>query len=43
MFIFDVLFGLCVVAALALAWLLSPAGVLFVIGWRATRRVRKDR
>lgn len=37
---FDLLHWLLVLLVLPFVWLLSPAGLLFVIGWRATRRPR---
>jgi hypothetical protein len=37
---FDLLHWLLVLAALPFVLLLSPAGVLLLIGWRATRRPR---
>jgi hypothetical protein len=38
---FGLLHWLIVLAVLPVFWLLSPAGVAFVIGWRATRRGRR--
>lgn len=35
---FGLLHWLLVLVALPVVWLLSPGGVLLLIGWRATRR-----
>jgi hypothetical protein len=37
---FSLLHWLIVLALLPVVWLFSPAGIAFVIGWRATRRRR---
>lgn len=39
---FTVLHWLIVLAVLPFVWLLSPAGILFIIAWRATRRGRRS-
>lgn len=40
---FGVLHWLFVLLVVPAVWLLSPAGVLALIGWRATRRPRSRR
>lgn len=39
---FSFFHWLIVLAVLPVVWLLSPAGVAFIIGWRATRRDRRS-
>jgi hypothetical protein len=39
---FSLLHWLIVLAVLPVLWLLSPAGVAFIIGWRATRGGRRS-